>query len=61
MDIEKYFLAILLAGCVAFIYFAFKHVSEHEKRDATKLKSLYKPKNVRNESIFKSNFSIILF
>ena len=44
MDIEKYFLAILLAGCVAFIYFAFKHVSEHEKRDATKLKSLYKPK-----------------
>lgn len=44
MDVEKYLLAILLAGCVAFIYFAFKHVSEHEKSDATRISKLTKLK-----------------
>lgn len=44
MDVEKYFLAILLAGCVAFIYFAFKHVSDHEKSDASRISKLTKRK-----------------
>jgi hypothetical protein len=44
MDVEKYFISILLAGCVAFIYFAFKHVSDHEKRDATRISKLTKLK-----------------
>jgi hypothetical protein len=37
---------LILVGvlCVAFTYFAFKHVSTHEKIDATGIKSLYKRK-----------------
>ena len=30
--------------CVAFTYFAFNHVSTHEKMDATGIKRLYKRK-----------------
>jgi hypothetical protein len=44
MDIEKYFLAILLVGCVAFVYFAFKHVRDHEKSDSKRISTLTKPK-----------------
>ena len=47
MDVEKYFLAILLAGCVAFIYFAFKHVSDHEKSDATRISKLINVKKTK--------------
>lgn len=44
ISIEKFYLAIGLAACVAFVYFAFKHVSDHEKSDAKRISKLTKRK-----------------
>lgn len=41
---EVILLILVGAFCVAFTYFAFKHVSTHEKMDATRVKRLYKRK-----------------
>lgn len=50
MDIEKFYLAIGLAACVAFVYFAFKHVSDHEKSDASRISKLTKNNKKKKKS-----------
>ena len=42
--VEVILLVLVGAFCVAFTYFAFQHVSTHEKIDATRVKRLYKRK-----------------
>lgn len=50
MEIEKFYLSIGLAACVAFVYFAFKHVSDHEKSDTNRISKLTKNKKRKKKS-----------